>query len=265
MGGIESAVLAALALKLGVTALFVVSASLAAERVGPLVGAMVATLPVSAGPAYVFLALEHDAAFISDSALSSIVTNAITAVYSLVYATLAQRHGPALSIGGALAVWIAGWFASRGIEWTLIRAALLTAIVFPVCLVLASRYRNAPMRSPRRRWFDLPLRAGLVGALVTAVVALSHSVGPALTGMLAVFPVVLTSLMLILHPRVGGRGAGAVIANAISGLLGFAAALAALHVAAPVLGVWLALALTLAISVGWNVTVFTARRYGIPL
>jgi Ca2+/H+ antiporter len=46
-----------LALKMVVTALFVSVATVIAERLGPTVGALVATLPVSAGPVYVFLAL----------------------------------------------------------------------------------------------------------------------------------------------------------------------------------------------------------------
>lgn len=262
---LDTAFLLALALKMVITAGFVVLASLTAERVGPLVAAMVATLPIAAGPAYVFLALEHDGPFIAESALSSLVTNAVTAVYALVYAALAQRSGPWLSVGGALGVWGAAWLALRGIDWTLARGLLLTALVFPPCLVLASRFRNAPMRAPARRWFDLPLRATAVALLVSLVVVTSHTLGPALTGMLAVFPVVLTSLMVILHPRAGGRGAAAVIANAVSGLLGFGLALVALSVAAVPLGAPAAMALALAISLGWNMMVFAARRRGIPL
>jgi Ca2+/H+ antiporter len=47
----------ALATKMVVAALFVSVATIVAERVGAMVGALVATLPVSAGPVYVFLAL----------------------------------------------------------------------------------------------------------------------------------------------------------------------------------------------------------------
>src|SRR5262245_37661900 len=49
-----------LATKMAVTALFVTAATIIAERLGAMVGALVATLPVSAGPVYVFLALDHD-------------------------------------------------------------------------------------------------------------------------------------------------------------------------------------------------------------
>ena len=91
---------------MAVTAGFVVTATFAAERAGPVVGAMIATLPIAAGPAYFFLALEHDAAFISQSALASLVANVVTSVFALTYAALAQRQGRALSILPALAIWI---------------------------------------------------------------------------------------------------------------------------------------------------------------
>lgn len=66
------------AIKMAITALFVSVATITAEKLGAAVGALVATLPVSAGPVYVFLALDHDAAFISASALASLALNAAT-------------------------------------------------------------------------------------------------------------------------------------------------------------------------------------------
>ena len=36
------------------------------------IGALIATLPISAGPSYTFLALDHDAAFIAEGALSAL-------------------------------------------------------------------------------------------------------------------------------------------------------------------------------------------------
>ena len=50
--------------------------------------------------------------------------------------------------------------------------------------------------------------------------------------MIALFPVVFTSMMLILHPRIGGPPTAAVIANSGWGLMGFGVAIAVLHVAA---------------------------------
>jgi hypothetical protein len=56
------------------------------------IGALVATLPISAGPSYVFLALDHDAAFIAEGALASLPINAATILLGLTYVVLAQRR-----------------------------------------------------------------------------------------------------------------------------------------------------------------------------
>src|SRR5262249_58382723 len=88
--------LLSLAVKMAVTAAFVVLATYLAERAGAVVGAMIATLPIAAGPAYIFLALDHGPDFIADSALSSLVVNAANCVFAFVYTLLAQRRGLAL-------------------------------------------------------------------------------------------------------------------------------------------------------------------------
>src|SRR6476619_5055737 len=94
-----------LALRMAVTAAFVVTASVITERAGPVIGALIATLPIPAGPSYVFLALDHDAAFIAEGALASLPINAVTVFLCLIYVVLAQRHSPLASFSGAVAVW----------------------------------------------------------------------------------------------------------------------------------------------------------------
>ena len=91
---------------MAITAAFVMTASMITERSGPAIGALVATLPISAGPSYVFLALDHDAAFIADGALASLPINAATILMGLVYVVLAQRRGAGVSFPAAIAVWL---------------------------------------------------------------------------------------------------------------------------------------------------------------
>src|ERR1700752_1794825 len=99
---LDFAFAASLMVKMGVAAAFVVIASMIAERAGPLVGAMVTTLPISAGPAYVFLALDHAPAFIAASALTSLSVNAATTLFALIYAMVAQRWSLAISLPTSL-------------------------------------------------------------------------------------------------------------------------------------------------------------------
>ena len=182
--------LLALATKMAVTALFVVGAVFSAERAGPVVGAMVATLPISAGPAYVFLSLDHGPAFIADSALASLVINAVTCIFALVYALLAQRRSLALSVVPALAVWGVLAATARTLPWTTATAVAFNVAVLAGCLAIGNRLRHVRMPLITRRWYDIPLRAGMVAVLVATVVGLSTRVGPTITGILAVFPIV---------------------------------------------------------------------------
>jgi hypothetical protein len=241
-----------LALRMAVTAAFVVSASVITERSGPVIGALVATLPISAGPSYVFLALDHDAAFVAEGALASLPINAATIFLGLTYVVLAQRRSAIVSCLGAVAVWVALATAVRTIQWSLAGGLVANAVAFATCVPLLQRFRHVKMPLITRRWYDIPLRASLVATLVAIVVSLSGWVGPSVSGTIALFPVVFTSMMLILHPRIGGPPTAAVIANGGWGLIGFGIALAVLHVSALRFGSAIALSLALATCVSWN-------------
>src|SRR5437773_11767230 len=115
----ELAFVLTLGLRMAFAAAFVVTASMITERSGPAIGALIATLPISAGPSYVFLALDHDAAFIAEGALASLPINAATIFLGLTYVVLAQRHGALLSAAAAVVVWIALASLVRTFHWTL--------------------------------------------------------------------------------------------------------------------------------------------------
>ena len=250
-----------LAAKMAITGLFLVVATFAAERAGPVVGAMISTLPISAGPSYVFLALDHDAQFIATSALGSFVVNAAICIFALVYAALAQRCRLLLSVVPAMIVWFAVAAIIRMFTWTALTAVVANVVVFAVCLILGNRFRHAPMRPAIRRWYDIPLRASMVATLVAVVVGLSAMMGATLTGIVAAFPIVLLSLMLILHPRIGGLATAAVLANSMLGLIGFASFCLTLHLAAVPLGAPAAICLAVAVNIACNLCFWAMRRH----
>ena len=136
----------------------------------------------------------------------------------------------------------------------------VNVVTFAICLPLMQRYRHARMPLITRRWYDIPLRAVLVATLVGAVVTLSATIGPTGSGILALYPIVFTSLMLILHPRIGGPPTAAVIANGGWGLMGFGIAIALMHVTALRFGSAIALSLALATCVAWNLGLWSWGR-----
>lgn len=249
-----------LAAKLLATAAIVVGASVIAERAGALTGALVATLPVTVWPAYVFLSLDHDAVYLAQAALSGLVINAVTGLFLLIYAALAQKRGIFVSLATAAASWLSLAALTHSVGWTLAEAALLNLVIFPTCLWLSTTMRKAAVPRVTHAWYDLPLRTVLVCALMAMILAISHRAGPNVTGIIAVYPISSTSLILILQPRIGGRATAAVSANSLWSLLGISVSLAMLHLLIVPYGAALSLGAALAIPVVWNLTVWVIHR-----
>lgn len=250
-----------LGLKMAIAASIVVSVSVIAERSRPFVAAMVATLPVSAGPTLLFLALDHDAAFMRGTLTGAMVTNMATGVYCLAYAMVARRVSTIPALATALGAWALAGAVLRVFEWNLITATLGTIIAFGGSMLLARPFlSDAPTVAPPRDWFALPLRALAVAMLVATVTSLSWTLGPYLSGFLTVFPIVLSSLIAILHSRIGGEQTAALIANGLVGLLGFGLALGAAQLAIPAMGPIPALGLGLAVCVAWNGALVIRRQ-----
>ncbi len=249
-----------LAAKMAVTALLLVIATFAAERTRPVVGAMIATLPIQCGLSYAFLALDHTDGFIAAAVLVTLAGGAPTCAFVLVYIFLAQRYGLAVSVVPAMAAWIGLMVAVRAVDWTVTSAVLVNVVAFGCCLPLSHRFRHAPIPPVFRRWYDVPMRAAMVATLVATVIILSRQVGPALTGMVVAFPVALLSLMLILHPRMGGPAAAAVLTNCMLGMIGFGLFCLTLHLTVVPLGVAGGLCVALAVNLASNLGFWAMRR-----
>lgn len=251
----------ALAAKLVTTAAIVVAACLVAERAGPLVGGVVASLPVSSGPAYVFLAAEHGAGFIAASVPASLASLAASAGFIVAYAALARLRGCLASTLGALLTWVVMVTALRAIAPGLGAAALAVFVIFAASMRFGKAWRRAPIsgRARSSRW-DIPVRAGAAMLLVGATIIAGHLLGPAAAGELALAPVVLTSLAVLLHPRIGGPAAAAVMVNMLPGLLGMAVATMLVGLTARPLGAAISLLLALAICLGWNAALLVLVR-----
>ncbi len=250
-----------LAAKLILTAGIVVTASIVAERVGALTGALIATLPVTIWPAYVFVSLNHDAAYVAEAARSGLVINAFSGLFLLIYATLAQKRGIVLSLTLSVGCWITLAVLARSVGWKLESGVLLNLIIYPVCLWLSSNMRAVNMPQIKHAWYDLPMRTFMVCALMTAIIEAGNWAGPVLTGILAVYPISSTSLILILQPRIGGRAAAAVLASSLWSFFGIGFSLIAINLLIVPLGAAISLSAALAIPIAWNLTVWIVYRH----
>jgi hypothetical protein len=250
----------ALLAKMAASAAVVVAASMAAERAGPFLGAMIATLPISAGPAFVFLAIDHGPAFLEASVRTALPVFAVTPLFVAVYARLAQRRGVLASTAGALLAWLVAVLAVRQAEWGIGAALALNAAASAAGLAATAPYRIASARGAVRKLWDVPFRAAVVMNVVAGVVIAGRVLGPEAAGIAAVLPVVFVSLALVLQPRIGGAAVAAMMASGLFGLIGFVVALAVLAATATRLGSVAALSLALAICVAWNLSLIVMRH-----
>lgn len=251
-----------LALKIVLTAGIIVTASVVVERSGPFVGALIAALPTAAGAAYIILAVQHDATFIAQSAVGSLVANAATCVFACVYVFLSARANVFASLGISIAAWLVCVLLTRALDWTMVSAALLNTVVFVTTIALTAPYRRDESSSPRplRRPFDLLYRAAIVTAFVVTVTTASAKIGAFASGLFAVFPIAMSSFAFILHTRLNGPVAGRVLAHALVPLIGFALGFVVLYAVIERVGVWPALLAHLATCIAFNAALWLWRR-----
>jgi uncharacterized membrane protein (GlpM family) len=247
-------------LKMAMTATVVVITSIAVERSGAFVGALIGALPTAAGAAYTILALEHPPSFIAASAIGSVAINAAVAIFAAVYAMLAQRHGFIVSLGGAGALWLAIATALRMVEWTPLGAVAVNVIVYAVTIPFSWRFRGtgAPVKFVRRP-LDIPLRALAAAIVVAVVTAASSTIGSFASGMFALFPIILGSSIAILHPRIGGKATASMMAHVQLPLIGLALGFLVVHYLVAPIGVWPALGVGLVVNLAWSGSLLAIR------
>jgi uncharacterized membrane protein (GlpM family) len=250
-----------LALKMALTAFIVVVISVVVERSGPFIGALIAALPTAASAAYIILAFEHPPDFIAASAVGSAAATAAVSVFALTYTVLAQRRGLVLSLSVAMVVWFLAAAALRLVAWTPATAALLNIVVFGATVPLSWRYRTsgAPAKFTRTA-YDIPLRALTAAVVVATVTSLSYSLGSFVSGMFAVFPIVMACSVVILHPRLGGIASGSMFAHAQIALNGLWLGFLVVHYMVAPLGVWGAFGVGLIVCVAWSGLLWGIRK-----
>jgi len=250
-----------LTLKMTMTAVIVVVASVVVERSGPFIGALIAALPTAAGAVYIILAIEHPPPFIAASAVGTVAANAAVALFALSYAVLAQRRSLLVSLSGAFVVWFTCAALLRLIEWTPLTAVLLNATVFTLTIAAGSRFRTdtagKPVKTSRA---DIAWRAGIVALCVAIVTTASYRIGSFASGVFAVFPVAMGSFFVILHPRVGGPVAASVAAHVQAPLIGLGLGYLMVHYLAQPIGVWWSYAAGLSVGILWNALLWGLRQ-----
>jgi hypothetical protein len=210
-----------LLLKLVLAPLLVVGSSLAGRRWGPAVTGLLVGLPVVAGPVLFITYLEHGTAFVARAASASLLGLVSLAVFAVVFALVARARAWPLTL-------LTGWAACLAVDlgltfapvpaWVAFGLAVLTAWA-AAKVMPAARTAPGPVALP---WWDLPGRAVATAALVVALTAAAGRLGPALTGVLAPFPIGTGVVAVFAQAHGGATAAAETLRGVLRGLAGFA-------------------------------------------
>ncbi len=206
--------------------------------------------------------MQHGPEFVAGSALSSFAANAATGLFLIVYGKLGGSMSPWRGLRTAVLAWLGACLATHQFAWTPAMALMLNLGVYGVGFRLLGTGGTQPQAPPslRRGRLDLPLRAVAVAGFVSLVVAVSSILGPEATGIAAVFPISLISLIVIVRPRIGGAASSLLAANALRSMLGFGIALLALHLMVKPWGAAGAILIALLVSACWSAALLLLRN-----
>ena len=237
-----------LILKLVLAPLLVVGSSLAGRRWGPSVTGMLVTLPIVAGPILFITYLEHGQRFVARAASASLLGLVSLALFAVVFARLARtRAWPATLLTGWLACLacdlvlsatglpaLAGLGLALAATGLAVRAGSRTPVPQPATQPAPTAPSTQPAAqppaqppaqpsaAPRPPWWDLPARAAVTAVLVLALTSAAAHLGPALTGVLAPFPIGTSVVAVFALAQGGAPTANATLTGVLRGLPGFA-------------------------------------------
>jgi hypothetical protein len=238
---------AVLFLKLLLVPALIALVTLAGRRWGPGVAGWLSAFPVVAGPILWFIAIEQGATFAAQAAVGTLSAVLGMLAFGLSYAWAATRFAWPLSltlgyVGYAAMVFVLSqWNATQPAAGIVVLAGLLLAPrcypVFPAVAKTLSKPVN-----------DMLLRMGLGALLVLLVTYFAARLGPGLSGIFAMFPVMGTVLVMFTHRSTGAAAAVQLLRGMVLGFYAFGTFCAVLAWTLPVAGVGPAFAWALAVA-----------------
>jgi hypothetical protein len=235
----ESAfVVSLLAVKLIVTPVMILAASLAGRRWGEALGGWIVGLPLTSGPVAAFLAVERGANFAAEASVGSLAGAIAQVAFVGGYALAAPWGWPAGLIAGAAAYAAAALVLQAA---TLAPTTLFILSLAALALAALPRDRLAS-ESSRAPWWEIPARIVVVTALVVAVTSFASTLGARASGVVASFPLIGAAFGVLAHRADGARAAVAALRGMVAALFSFAFFFFALGLALPRAGVLTAFA-----------------------
>jgi len=210
-----------LALKLCITPLLILVASLAGRRWGNAVGGWIVGLPVTSGPVSLFLTLEQGPAFAQQAAAGTLAGTAAQVCFSVAYFWAAEHVGWPLAFAAGACGFLACATILQALALPHLTLFLIALVALAIGLAVTPRREAARLSTIPPIW-DIPARMAVATTLVLSVTAGAAALGPRLSGVIASFPIFAIVLTVFAHHGQGAAAARLVVRGLMMGLYGFA-------------------------------------------
>lgn len=205
-----------LILKLTIVPLFILVVTLAGKKWGTQLAGLLGGLPIVAGPIVVFLALEQGQAFGAVAATSAIASVVALLAFGVAYSWLCLSKPWPVAYPLSLVVWLFTAFLLSQLMLRPWLALVLAFMAIALTPVLLPKVFSEPNGSNRLK--DLPLRL-ISGAILTlAVTQSAQLLGEHWSGILAVFPVIGSVLVIFTHRNQGAAAVTQLYRGMVKGL-----------------------------------------------
>jgi len=248
-----------LALKLFLVPSLIGAITLASRQWGPGVAGWLSGFPIVSAPVLFFFALDQGPHFASAAAVATLSAVFAVFMFSLAYAWTATRAGwlPSLAAG------MIGYFALVWLLSVLGPPVWLSAPLIYLLVAFAPRLFPAggPAAAGQASGIaDLVLRMVAGAALVLTLTAFASDLGPRLSGLFAMFPVLGTVLAVFSHRHSGGPFTITLLRGMTLGFYAFSTFCLVLALALPRMAI--AVAFTLALAAAGLVQLLARRQLG---
>jgi hypothetical protein len=235
-----------LLLKLTLVPALIYGVTLAGRRWGPGVAGWLSAFPIISGPILLILALEQGPAFAATAAHGTLLAVLAILAFSLTYAWVAQTRRWPDCLLIALTIYVLAVLALQRAE---IELSAAFVCVIAALLLAPLGFPSIPRWiTPRQSGNDLPWRLGAAVLLVLVVTLSAPHLGPRLSGLLAMFPIMSTVVVVFSHRESGAGFAVRLLRGMVQGYFAFACFCGLLAFALPLYGIAIAFGLALAVA-----------------
>lgn len=241
---------------------WVALSTLIVDKFGTKVGGLIAGLPSTVVVALFFIGLSQGVENVIKSTAVVPLAFAANGPFMLVYAALSKKR-LLQSMGAALLAWFGCsyliiLFQFDNFNWGL----TICILVLIVCTIIFEKVFVASSISGQKTEFktsQLLVRALFAGLIIGAAVLASRFLNPLLGGILASFPAVFVSTLIILHNSRGGKVAiGLAKSLLVSGFINVMAYVIAIRLLYPSIGLYWGTLIGLIISL---ITAYLTHRF----